>query len=381
MAEKILFFANTDWYLYNFRRSLMVAAQEAGFEVLLASPPGPYGERLRQLGFDWRALPMERRSLNPLREAWLLWQLRRLIRRERVALVHGFTIKCAIYGALAGRAAGLRRRVTAVTGLGYVFISQDLKARLLRPLVRALLRAALSGSGSRLILQNADDVVLFTGAGLVPVERVRLIAGSGVDCARFAPGPARGEGPLTVLLPARMLWDKGVAEFVEAARQLKAAGRDIECLLAGDPDPGNPAAVPEATLRGWEAEGLIRWLGHVEDMPALLRSVEVVALPSYREGLPKGLIEAGACGVALITTDVPGCRAVVTHEVDGLLVPVREAAPLAAAIARLQDDPALRQRLGAAARQRALQEFDERLVIERTLAVYRELIPPMILSP
>lgn len=375
MAEKILFFANTDWYLYNFRRSLMLAAQEAGFEVLLASPPGPYGERLRQLGFDWRALPMERRSLNPLREAWLLGQLRRLIRRERVALVHGFTIKCAIYGALAGRAAGLRRRVTAVTGLGYVFISQDLKARLLRPLVRALLRAALSGSGSRLILQNADDVALFTGAGLVPVERVRLIAGSGVDCTRFAPGPARGEGPLTVLLPARMLWDKGVGEFVEAARQLKAAGRDIECLLAGDPDPGNPAAVPEATLRGWEAEGLIRWLGHVEDMPALLRSVEVVALPSYREGLPKGLIEAGACGVALITTDVPGCRAVVTHEVDGLLVPVREAAPLAAAIARLQDDPALRQRLGVAARQRALQEFDERLVIERTLAVYRELLP------
>jgi glycosyltransferase involved in cell wall biosynthesis len=204
---------------------------------------------------------------------------------------------------------------------------------------------------------------------------VRLIPGSGVDCARFAPGERhRADGPLRVLLPARLLWDKGVAEFVDAARALRAQGRRIKFLLAGTPDPGNPAAVPEATVRAWVAEGTVQWLGHVDDMPALLRGVDVVALPSYREGLPKGLIEAAACALPLVTTDVPGCRHVVTDGVEGLLVPPRDAPALARAIARLDDDPALRARLGTAARTRALAEFDESIVVGRTLEVYRELV-------
>ena len=179
-----------------------------------------------------------------------------------------------------------------------------------------------------------------------------------------------------MLLAARLLWDKGLAEFVDAARRLHGEGRAIDFLLAGDPDPGNPAAVPEATVHGWVTEGLLQWLGHVDDMPALFASVDVVVLPSYREGLPKGLIEAGACALPLVTTDVPGCREVVTDGVDGLLVPVRDAGALATAIARLHDDPVLAARLGAAARQRALDEFDERIVIARTQAVYQELLDP-----
>src|SRR5690606_30915248 len=170
-----------------------------------------------------------------------------------------------------------------------------------------------------------------------------------------------------------LLWDKGLAEFVEAARQLQSEGRAIEFLLAGDPDPGNPAAVPEATVRGWAEEGVVQWLGHVDDMAGLFASVDVVVLPSYREGLPKGLIEAAACALPLVTTDVPGCREVVTDGVDGLLVPARDAAALATAIARLQDDPELAERLGEAARAKVLAEFDEKIVIERTMAVYREL--------
>ena len=155
---------------------------------------------------------------------------------------------------------------------------------------------------------------------------------------------------------------------------MHAAGRAIDFLLAGDPDPGNPAAVPEAQIRGWVAEGLLQWLGHVDDMPALFASVDAVVLPSYREGLPKGLIEAGACGLPLVTTDVPGCREVVTDGVDGLLVQVRDVATLAAAIARLHDDPALCERLGRAAREKALAAFDERIVLDKTLAVYAELV-------
>jgi glycosyltransferase involved in cell wall biosynthesis len=177
-----------------------------------------------------------------------------------------------------------------------------------------------------------------------------------------------------VLLAARLLWDKGLAEFVEAARILREQGRAITFLLAGTPDPGNPAAVPEQIIRDWTEQGLMQWLGHVEDMAKLLASVDMMVLPSYREGLPKSLIEAAACGLPLVTTNVPGCREVVTDGVDGLLVPARDAVALAAAMARLLDDKALAARLGQAARVKALAEFDERIVIERTLAVYQELL-------
>jgi glycosyltransferase involved in cell wall biosynthesis len=378
---KIILFANTDWYLFNFRRTLAKSLVEAGHSVVLLSPPGPYGQKLQDLGFRWLPAPMLRKSVNPFREIGLLFWLRRLIRTEAADLVHGFTIKCAVYGSLAARMASWRAgypaRINAVAGMGYVFTSEDLKARLLRPLVRSLLKLALGGKGARLILQNPDDVGLFERARLVKAAQIRLIPGSGVDCERFSPrllasqpDPSSG---FRVLLPARLLWDKGLAEFIGAAQQLRAQGRNIQFLLAGDPDPGNPAAVPETQVRVWVNQGVVLWLGHVDDMPGLLATVHVVALPSYREGLPKGLIEAGACGLALVTCDVPGCREVVNDGVDGLLVPAKDSPSLAAAIARLQDDPGLRLRLGAAARQKVLSEFDERIVINRTLDVYTEL--------
>ena len=377
-SGKVVLFANTDWYLYNFRRSLALALQSSGFDVLLISPPGPYGEKLRALGLRWEPLPMDRRSLNPLRELLLLNHLLRLFRRERPVLVHGFTIKCAVYGSLAARLAGVPARVNAVAGMGYVFTSDAPKARLLRPLLRLLMRASLDGAKARLILQNPDDVALFRRAALVRSDRIRLIRGSGVDCLRFQThGLARDpSAPLRVLLAARLLWDKGIAEYIGAARILHAEGRAIQFLLAGDPDPGNPAAVPEATVSGWVDEGVVEWLGHMDDMPALLASVNMVVLPSYREGLPKALVEAAACSLPLVTTDAPGCREVVTEGVDGLLVPVRDATALARAIALLQDDPSLAQRLGTAARAKALAEFDERVINAATLNVYRELLAP-----
>lgn len=372
---KVVLFANTDWYLYNFRRSLALTLRDAGYDVLLISPHGPYGKRLQHLGLRWQAVPMERRSLNPVREFVVLCHIFRLFQRERPSLVHGFTIKSAVYGSLAARIARVPGRVNAVAGMGYVFVSGSTRARVLRPIVRTLLRLALGGRRARLILQNPDDVALFEQAGLVDVGQVRLIPGSGVDCSRFLakePG-AVGNSPLRVLLAARLLWDKGVAEYIAAARRLLAEGRSLQFLLAGDPDPGNPAAVSEETVREWVAEGIVEWLGHVDDMPALFVSADMVVLPSYREGLPKGLIEAAACALPLVTTDVPGCREVVTDGVDGLLVPARDSDALASAIARLQDDPEFAGRLGRAARAKALAEFDEKIVIERTMAVYREL--------
>jgi glycosyltransferase involved in cell wall biosynthesis len=196
-----------------------------------------------------------------------------------------------------------------------------------------------------------------------------------VDCAQFAgiSRQAPDDGCPRILLASRLLWDKGVGEYVAAIRQLHSQGRTLQALLAGTPDPGNPAAVPEPTIREWVDEGLLTWLGHVDDMAGLLGSVDIVVLPSYREGLPRTLVEAAACGLPLITTDVPGCREVVSDGVDGLLVPMGNSDALAQAIARLQDHPAFARQLGEAARRKARTQFDERIVIQRTMAVYAEL--------
>jgi glycosyltransferase involved in cell wall biosynthesis len=318
---------------------------------------------------------MDRTSLNPLKEFVLLSWLWRLMRKERPDVIHGFTIKCAIYGGLVGRLVDAGR-VNAVAGMGYVFISNSAKARILRSLLRFLLRAALGGKRGRLILQNPDDVILFKNAGIVRPDRIRLLRGSGVDVSRFLPPTEEARDiirPLHVVLAARMLWDKGVAEFIKAACLLRSQGRQLRFLMAGEPDIGNPATIPEKSLLEWQAEGVVQWLGHVADMPALLANADIVVLPSYREGLPKSLIEAAACARPLVTTDVPGCREVVTDGVDGLLVPARNAEALAYAIARLQDNPELAKRLGQTARAKALAVFDERVIIAETIAVYNEV--------
>ena len=380
---RVLLFANTEWYLFNFRRSLAQMLRDQGHEVILCAPPGPYIRKLEELGFRCYAAPMGRRSLNPLRELRLVFWLFGLLQRERIEVVHGFTIKCVVYASLAGRLVSLRGglpvRINSVTGMGYVFSSEELSARILRPIVKSLFRFSLSGAGAHIILQNRDDLAFFIDTiGLAP-ERSSLIAGSGVDLQRFQPLTpteitARNGSRVRVLLAARLLWDKGIAEFIEAARLLRAAGKDFELLLAGTPDPGNPSAVPEANVREWVHEGLVDWLGHIEDMPKLFRTIDVVVLPSYREGLPKTLIEAAACGLPLITTDVPGCREVIDDGVEGLLIPVRDGAALAAAITRLCEDAGLRRRQGEAARRRAVAEFDDRSVNERTIEVYRRTI-------
>lgn len=375
---KFILFANTDWYLYNFRLSTARALQARGVDVVMVSPPGEFGPRLAQHGVRWVPLRMQRASLNPLREAGTLAGLVALLRQERPDLLHSFTLKCAVYGALAARAASVPAYVNAVTGLGYVFASDRMKARVLRPVVSALMRVALGSERSRVILQNPDDAQAFHSLRLAPPQHIRLIRSSGVDIARFnTEGRQAGDGALRVLLAARLLKEKGVREYAEASARLRAAGRDVRFLLAGMPDEGNPGSVTREEVEGWQAQGLLDWLGHVDDMPALLRGVDVMALPSYyREGVPKSLIEAAACGIALVTTDLPGCREVVTRDGhDGLHVAPRSGASLAQVLARLDDDRALLRRLGERAREKALADFDERAVIRRTCEVYDELLP------
>jgi len=375
---KIAFFANTDWYLYNFRLTSALRLQSLGVEVVMVSPPGDFGARFAGHGIRWLTLPMDRASLNPVRETWLLGQLVRLLQRERPDLLHNFTVKCAVYGSVAARLATVPAIVNAVAGLGYVFTADHAKARMLRPVVTTLMRRTLANGNSRIILQNPDDADAFAKLRLAAPEKIRLIRSSGVDTERFRPVVREDDPyrPLKVLLAARLVWEKGIREYVDAAIQLRAQGRKIELLLAGTPDAGNPRSVLRHEVEAWHRDGLLQWLGHVEDMAQLLGQVDVMALPSYyREGVPKSLIEGAACGLALITTGLPGCREVVTeHGVDGLRVEPRCAKSLAEALAQLDDDRSLLRRLGLQAREQALRNFDERIVIQKTIDVYGELL-------
>ena len=377
---KIFFFANTDWYLYNFCLPFADYLCGQGHEVVMLSPPGTYVARLQAAGFRTLTIPMQRRSLNPVREIALLNQIRRVYAQERPDLAHHFTIKFVVYGALAARISGVPAYVNAVTGLGHVFTSDGFKARLLRSPVRVLLRLAIGGVNSRLILLNPDDVAAFRRADLITLNQVRLIRGAGVDAERFKPRsdllPLEGKElkPLKILLASRLLWEKGIGEYVAAARQLRQEGIAAEFLLAGDPDPGNPASIAPEQLAAWRQEGDVTLLGYVDDMSALLGQTDIAVLPSYREGVPSSLLEAAACGLPLIATDVPGCREIVQPGVNGLLVPAKDAPALAAAIRQLCADPATRQRMGQASRAKVLAEFDQRIVFEQTWAVYEELL-------
>lgn len=370
---KVIFFANTDWYLFNFRLGLARFLRSKGLEVVMMSPPGDYRGQFSEHGFRWIELPMDRRSINLHRELVLLRRLRNILKAESASAIHNFTIKCVVYGSLVAQFTGVPARINAVTGLGHVFISNSLKARLLRPFVIKLLKASLRGENGRLIVQNPDDRRLFLDRRMVDKSRLWLIEGSGVNTQRFQPVPRPLRGRVKVLLAARLLWEKGIAEYVDAARILQNRKDDVEFLLAGDLDPGNPSSVSERQIRRWQEDGLLTILGHVDDMPSLLSEVDLAVLPSYREGVPRGLIEAAAAGLPIVTTDVSGCREIVEHEVNGLLVPPRDASELAKAIEALLDDPKRRKAFGEAGREKVLREFDERIVFERTWDVYKSL--------
>ncbi len=375
---KVLFFANTEWYLFNFRLALAKHLRERGVEVVMMSPPGPYGKKLEEEGFRWIPVPMARRSLNPLREAWLLWKLIRIYQIEKPDIVHHFTIKCVVYGGLAARLVGVKGIVGAVAGMGFVFASSSALAVMLRPLVRILLQIALGGKKCRLILQNPDDRDAFISASIANPANVSLIPGSGVNTDRFSPSIKEwaSDKPKKVLLAARLLWDKGISEYVASAQQLKTAGYKVEFLLAGEPDMGNPNSVQQEQVEAWRQAGFITPLGHVDDMVELLKSIDIMVLPSfYREGVPRSLIEAAAAGLPIVTTDAPGCRDIVENGVNGFLVPVRDSNALAEALRKILEDPSLAIRMGEAGRAKALAEFDERLVFEKTVEVYRELVP------
>lgn len=373
-SGRLLYLVTEDWYFVSHRIALARAARDAGWEVHVACRVREHGGPIRSEGFVLHPLSWRRGSLNPIRELAAVAEIFRLYGRVRPALVHHVAMKPVIYGSLAARLLRIPAVVNAMAGMGFAFTGESLKSRALRAIATRAFRLLLGGRGRRLVVQNVDDAALFRDHRLLAPDRIAIIPGSGVDIVRFQPMPEPETGPAVAILVARMLWDKGIGETVEAARLLKKEGVPVEVHLVGPPDPENPAAIPEATLEAWNAEGVVRWRGASRDIPAVWRAGHIALLPSYREGMPRSLLEAAACGRPIVTTDVIGCRALVRHEVDGLLVPKGDARALADAIRRLALDPELRRRLGAAARRRVESEFSDAVILGRFLSLYAEVV-------
>jgi glycosyltransferase involved in cell wall biosynthesis len=342
--------------------------------VHVATPPGPEAAQIVAEGFPHHAVPVRRGTLAPWTELEAVRALLALYRAVAPDVVHHVTLKPVLYGTLAARLAGVPAVVNAIAGLGYLYGEDGgAKQKVLRATFSSIARAVFRHPRMRFIFQNPEDREVFVATGLARAEHSELIRGSGVDTAVFRPAPEPDTAPM-VVLASRLLWDKGVGDFVDAARRLKAEGVAARFALVGEPDPRNPRTVPASQLEAWRDEGVVEWWGHRGDMPAVLAGAHVVTLPSvYREGVPKVLIEAASCGRPLVTTDMPGCREICRHELNGLLVPPRDPAALAAALGRLIADGELRRSYGASGRALVQREFAVEQVIERTLAVYRDV--------
>jgi glycosyltransferase involved in cell wall biosynthesis len=380
VKSKLLFLVTEDWFFCSHFVERAVAARDAGYDVLVVARERAHGDRIRAAGLRLVPLEFVRRSLNPLREFRLLLAIWKIYKEERPDIVHHVAAKPILYGSLAARLVGVGAIVNAPVGMGYAFSSTDRSARLLRPLLRVGYRLLMNPRGSRVIFENNDDLESFVATNSVRRAEAVLIRGAGIDLDLFCPKP-EPVGVLVVVLIARMLRDKGVAEFVAAARKLHDQGISGRFALVGDPDPGNPASIPSATLNAWSGQYGVEWWGWRDDVVAVLSEASIACLPSYREGLPKSLLEAAACGLPIVTTDAAGCRDVVLDGDNGLLVPVRDVDALAEALKKLLLNPVLRHRMGERSRARAVKEFSSGQVVRETLAVYAQLISSQFAAP
>lgn len=371
--RKLLFFVTEDWYFCSHRLPLALAAKEAGYDVSVVTHVCSHGEQIKDAGLHLIPVPLSRRGMNPLAELLLIKRLIAIYRTVQLDIVHHVALKPVLYGTIAAFLARVPSVVNALAGLGFLFSSQSLKIRFLRPAVKLVFSFLLNRRNSRMILQNPDDVQLLSGSVLNP-DRMTLIRGSGVDIQQFSVHSERSGQPV-IILASRLLWDKGVGEFVDAAKQLRLQKINAKFVLVGEGDADNPSAISDQQLRQWHEEGDVEWWGRRNDMPEVIAQAHIVCLPSfYGEGVPKVLIEAAACGRPIVTTDAPGCREIVKNGVNGLLVPVRDATAVAEALKKLIESPGLRRKMGVRGRTLVEKEFSLEKVNRETLALYDELM-------
>lgn len=371
MSRKLLFVVNVDWFFISHRLPIALAAIKAGYQVHLACAVSDKIEFLREQGIIVHPLQLSRKGMNPLAELSTLMSLVTLLRKIQPDILHLVTIKPVLYGGIAARLARCHSVVASISGLGFIFMTQGFLAQVRKALVSVLYRLALKHPNIRVIFQNPDDREVILKLGAVKPYNTLLIRGSGVDLSQYA-FSVEPEGVPIVILVARMLKDKGILEYVDAIRQLKQQGVQARFWLVGGAD-ANPSSIPESQLREWSEQTLVEWLGYRTDIPNLLMQAQLVVLPSYREGLPKALIEAAAIGRAVVTTDVPGCRDAIEPGVTGVLVPVKDSVALAKAIENLLADHEMRQSMAKAGRLLAEREFSIDKVVSQHLQIYQYL--------
>lgn len=372
MKDKVVLISNTAWYIYNFRRGLIKELQQQGYSVVAVAPPDEYAERLTEIGARFLPLPMDNKGTNPFRDLRLAFALRRLLSRERPCCALTFTVKPNVFGAFAARSLGIPV-ISNISGLGTVFIKRTWVTMVVRTLYRSALRFA-----SKVFFQNPDDLELFVGNRLVDPSKSQLLPGSGVDTRWFTPPtpPDQPQGRFRFLLLGRLLWDKGVGEFVDAAAQLRRKFPDCEFVLMGFTDIDNATAIPMSKIEEWQKSGLLTYVAPAVDVREQLTKAHCVVLPSYREGTPKALLEAASMAKPIITTDVPGCRQVVEDGATGFLVKVRDAADLAEKMERMIGlTEGERVAMGLRGREKMIREFDERIVIRAYLQAVEQFAP------
>ncbi len=327
--KKILFVVNNLSFLLSHRLEIALEALKIGWEVHVAAPVNDDISVIRSHGFIFHPIKITRSSMNPFGEIATMAELFGLYKRLRPDILHHITIKPVIYGGIAARLSGMPAVVSAIPGLGFIFLDRKILAKQIRAIVKSMYRIVLGHKNMKVIFQNPDDLDLFVSNFMIDKNKTVLIRGSGVDISHFTPTQKEPAKTPIVLMPSRLLWDKGVKEFIESAIYIQKKNIDAKFVLAGDTDSGNPSSVPVEQLEKWGSEKIIEWIGFEKNMPALFAKSDIVVLPSYREGLPKVLIEAASCGLPIVTTDTPGCREIVKNGKNGLLVPPRDSLSLA----------------------------------------------------
>jgi glycosyltransferase involved in cell wall biosynthesis len=370
---KILYLVTEDWFFVSHFLPMAQAARDCGLQVVVATRVREDGERLKAEGFSVIAIESRRGSVSLLRSLRDFFQLRKIVRRERADIVHCIALRPVVIGGVAAKLAGAPALVLAPTGLGHLWIEQGLGERLARAVVRVIVGSWLSGPRTHYLFENRDDPAEF---GMnADAANVTLVGGAGVDPANFPRSDEPPAPPVKIAVVSRMIRPKGVVEAVAAVRRARAAGAPVELHLFGDPDPANPRSIPLATLQQWSAEPGITWHGRVSDVARVWREHHVAMLLSYREGLPRSLVEAAAAGRPIVATDVAGCREVVRDGREGILVPRGDIDAAARALATLAADSGLRGRLGAAAYARFGERFTADGVRQTVRDLYRALVP------
>ena len=369
---KLLFLVTEDWYFCSHRLDLARAAIEEGYEVLVVTHINKHKDLIREAGIKGISINFHRSLRNPWQDLKTLYSINKIYRAEKPDIVHHVALKPVVFGSFINMfLPGISSPViiNALTGMGYLFTSCELKAKITRFFVEKFLRVIFRGKKTFLILQNSDDMNLLEERKIVKKDHVSLIRGSGVNINLFRPSEKSGDKPV-VMLVARMLRDKGVEEFVLSAQQLKKQGLPARFVLVGDIDNANPSALSKDTLTQWQEERNVEWWGRHDDMVDVYKQADVIVLPSYREGLPKVLLEAAACGLPIVASDVPGCREIVIDGENGLLVPARNADKLSEAIRKMLESPELRQQMGRKGRALVEKEFSLDKIIRQTLDLY-----------